>query len=75
MYNFFFFFGIALLVMLFLWKKINAHHIHKISSVSGGNSSSKPAEEYRKLAKKFLREKRFQEAEECYAKAKEVEGN
>ncbi len=61
--------------MLFLWKKISAHHTQKISSPSRTNSSSKSAEEYRKLAKKFLREKRFQEAEECYAKAKEVERN
>jgi len=76
MYILFIIIGISGIVLLFLWKYVETDHSHVIKKIIKRKSKSKKLstpEEYRRMAKKCLREKRFLEAEEYYEKAKMLE--
>ena len=73
MYPFLIILGVITIALLFLWQHMKMHHLKTIPTIKKKNSKQKTPEEYRRMAKKFLKEKRFIQAEEYYEKAKIIE--
>jgi hypothetical protein len=66
--------GTVLVFLVFVWKYLDESHGHVIRQYTSGKlqSATTPAE-YRKLAKKALRQKQYLRAEEYYEQAKLLE--
>ncbi len=66
--------GLSGLILLFLWKYIEDDYGHVIRQYTKKIvKNANTPEEYRRIAKKCLKEKKFMEAEEYYDKAKVME--